>query len=213
MPSQSKNNFNGIAPVYDLLSTLIFGNTLLKAQKAFLHLIPENATILFIGGGTGKILPDILKRKPQAIWYVEKSEKMLQQARKRISNLSMLPIHWIEGDENHPVVKENQFDVVLTFFLFDLFDKPTLHTLIQRLYASLKSNGLWMVADFAPQNKTWIARTLMKSMYTFFRIVSQVQASQLESYIDILESLSLHPVHSKLFYARMIQSIVYRKTI
>ncbi len=204
-----ENDFDRIAPVYDWLGFVVFGDTILQAQQALISHIPERATILFIGGGTGKILPEILKRDPVRVCYVEKSEKMLARAKKRTQSTA---VDWINGDENHPAVKSGNFDVVITFFLLDLFDEPSLHHLMQNLTNTLPTNGLWLFADFAPKNHHFFARLLLRCMYVFFRLTATVQAHYLADFRALFEELGFHKVQNRDFYFGLIESTVYRKT-
>jgi len=195
--SKYKNDFDGIAPLYDGLAFLVFGHTIFRAQQALISYIPPQSTILFIGGGTGKILPEILQRNPRRICYVEKSEKMLQRARQRISPADMAALDWILGDENHRVVVQGQFDVVITFFLLDLFDEPSLHRLVRTLNQSLKPGGQWLVADFNSQAGGFTAQWLIRIMYCFFRLVSRVQARRMGNFPAVFRQLYLCEIQQK----------------
>ena len=54
---QNRTNFNYIAPFYDTLCQLVFGQRVKNAQIESLKFIPANSTILIAGGGTGWIPP------------------------------------------------------------------------------------------------------------------------------------------------------------
>ena len=81
------NDFNFIAPFYDVLARIVFGNAILKAQTTHLSEINENDQVLILGGGTGKLLEHI----PfcDRVDYVEKSEKMIRIAKRRLVNRSV----------------------------------------------------------------------------------------------------------------------------
>ena len=49
-------NYNNIAWIYDWLAKVVFGRKQELASRAFLRIIPNDAKILVIGGGTGKII-------------------------------------------------------------------------------------------------------------------------------------------------------------
>ena len=67
-------NYNKIAPVYDMLSRLVFGKAIVNAQRRLLPGLPRGEyRLLIVGGGTGWILDELGKQKPQGITidYVE----------------------------------------------------------------------------------------------------------------------------------------------
>ena len=79
-------NYNKIAPVYDLLSRLVFGGAIVNAQRLLLPGLPRGQyRVLIVGGGTGWILDELGKQRPQGITvdYVEVSEKMISISKKR----------------------------------------------------------------------------------------------------------------------------------
>ena len=50
------NGFDKIAPFYDSLKRLVFGNALAESQRALLASIKKNGNVLIIGGGPEKYL-------------------------------------------------------------------------------------------------------------------------------------------------------------
>ncbi|MEZ4686196.1 MAG: hypothetical protein R3B47_09055 [Bacteroidia bacterium] len=64
-------SFNRLAPVYDFLASLVFGNRIRQAQRWLLDFIPEGSSILILGGGTGWILEELAEKahiQPCTIW-------------------------------------------------------------------------------------------------------------------------------------------------
>src|SRR5690606_22865871 len=101
--SVNNTNFDSIAPIYDGLSRLVFGNALQRAQTEHISLIPPNSNVLLIGGGSGWLLEQLLTYSPLAeVTYLEVSPKMLQLAQLRMSKQdSTSPqIAFRLGDEN-----------------------------------------------------------------------------------------------------------------
>jgi ubiquinone/menaquinone biosynthesis C-methylase UbiE len=77
-------SFDPVAPFYDSLAFIVYGNTLIRAKKAFIHCLPEKGKLLLIGGGTGNILNDVLRsRKALFIDFIEPSKKMISLAVKK----------------------------------------------------------------------------------------------------------------------------------
>ena len=202
--------------MYDGLSRLVFGNSLRRAQTEFLSRIPQRAKVLLIGGGSGWLLEQLLKQQPLVeVTYLEVSSKMLHLAQRRIRQ-HVPPTHsnidFRLGDENSLQPNE-MFDVILTPFLLDLFPERRLLYLMDRLSSVLRPQGLWVFSDFWP-NQTPIPgwqRLLLKSMYTFFGIVSHVDASRLPDFSTHFARQPLQLEASATFYGGLVQARVYRK--
>ncbi|WP_370583222.1 class I SAM-dependent methyltransferase [Pontibacter sp. FD36] len=212
----SNTNFNSIAPVYDGLSRLVFGNALRRAQVAHLSLIPAKANVLLIGGGSGWLLEQLLRYSPLVkVTYLEASEKMLKMTRRRIGQRTpaALPnITFRLGTEDSLQYGET-YDVILTPFLLDLFPDERLVYLMDRLCAALHPQGLWLFSDFWPTQVPAPAwhRLLLRSMYTFFGKVSQVSATRLPDFDRHFARLPLYELEATAFYGGLVQAKVYRK--
>ena len=216
LPQSNNTNFDSIAPMYDGLSRVVFGNSLRRAQTEFLSLIPQHANVLLIGGGSGWLLEQLLQQQPLVtVTYLEVSSKMLDLARQRIrQHLTSLDsnINFRLGDENS-LLPDEDFDVVLTPFLLDLFPEKRLLYLMDRLSSVLRPQGLWLFSDFWPDQTPipgW-QRLLLKSMYTFFGIVSHVKASRLPDFTAHFARQPLQLEASATFYCGLVQARVYRK--
>ncbi len=106
-----------------------------------------------------------------------------------------------------------QFDVVITPFILDLFPEKRLTQLMQRLYAVLIPEGVWLFADFCPvqQKPPFWQKLLAKSMYLFFGILSDVKAKQLPDYKTQFSELNLQEQATKSFNKGFVQAKVFRK--
>ena len=100
MNSKKINGFDVIAPVYDGLATMVFGRAIRKAELHYLSEVREGSKVLVVGGGTGRLLADLLKINPNCqIWYVEASEAMVRIARSNIRKLPNANVHFIHGTQ------------------------------------------------------------------------------------------------------------------
>src|SRR5579872_6146211 len=117
------NEFDGISTIYDQLSQLVFGENLVESQKTFLKKIPNQSTILILGGGTGWILVELLKAQPNCeVWYIEASQKMISLSKEKTKSDNR--VHFIHGTEDQ--IPDVKFDVVITNFYLDLFDDDSI---------------------------------------------------------------------------------------
>jgi len=113
-------NYNNSAWFYDRASKLVYGRALVRAQVYLLRSIPAQSKILIVGGGTGWILEEIAKIHPSGlkITYVEVAPKMMALSKKRKPDDN--GVDFI-NDAVENVALQNDYDVVITPFLFDNF--------------------------------------------------------------------------------------------
>ncbi|WP_276499262.1 class I SAM-dependent methyltransferase [Pontibacter litorisediminis] len=216
MPQLPDSGFNRVASFYDALARLVYGDALQQAQLALLPFVPQEARVLVIGGGTGWVLERLLKTgKNLGILYLDAAPAMLERARQKYGKYKQ-PHHcqvaFRLGTEQ-ALQPEEQFDVILTPFLLDLFPPQRLQQLMSKLAAALAPDGQWLLADFWPvqQPVPWWQRLLTKGMYTFFGWMSDVQARQLPNYHAHFTSLYFEEKHSQSFYSGMVQAKVFRR--
>ncbi|WP_018479704.1 class I SAM-dependent methyltransferase [Pontibacter roseus] len=216
MQPHPDSGFDSVAPFYDGLSRLVFGDALRQAQLIFLPAIPNQPRVLLIGGGSGWLLEQLLRLRPgMTVTYLEASSKMLQRARQRIAGKdSALPHRVIFrlGTED-ALLPHEQFDVILTPFLLDLFPDERLQHLMDRLFDALTADGLWFFSDFWPAQTPpplW-QRLLLKIMYAFFGIISGVKATAIPDFARHFARFALQEEASNAFYGGMVQAKVFRK--
>ncbi len=217
-----KVNFDSISAVYDRLARLVFGKEIINAQRYFLPFIPENAQILIIGGGTGWILTEILALgKPITnITYIDSSEKMIQAAKKKTEEYiisrkakTFPDIEFITGTENN-IPPERKYDVVITYFVLDVFNDKDLGKAMLTIKNATKAHGLWLFSDFTvsnhPVHSKW-QLLLIKIMYLFFRWTSNLSNTKLPDFEQHFQNLAYSPAVSASFYLGMIVSRIYRR--
>lgn len=205
MPS----NYDNAAWFYDRLSRLVYGNKLIKAQTALLPLVPPDSKILIVGGGTGRIIEEIVKIHASGlnIAYVEVSANMMALSQKR--QVLQNQVTYI----NKPIEEvelSKDFDVVITAFLFDNFLPETFNSVFYQLHKALKTGGLWINTDFQLNYKWW-QPLLLKSMYMFFNLLGCMEAKNLIS-IEPYFQKSNYQIHTKkLFFNEFISTVAYQK--
>jgi len=209
MSPQSLKGFDRLAPVYDRFARLVYGSAIRDAQLFFLSTIPPTANVLILGGGTGWLLNDLFKTRPECrVCYVEASAKMLALAQQQLPAQKKGQVHFILGTEDAiPTVRP--FDAVITAFYLDLFSPDTLRCIIDKVSASLTSSGIWLVSDFTTP-KTWWQKALLKIMYIFFRRVCGIEATHLPAWDQALVGCGWHATGEKLFFHGFIKSVTYR---
>ena len=195
-----------MAPVYDVLARIVFGNAIVVSQTVFLEQIGEGSKILILGGGTGWLLNKIDERDSSCeVWYVELSERMIERACKRKMNCK---IHFIQGTEELIPV-DKKFDVVITNFYLDLFSNDRVKRVIDRINHHTHASTLWIITDF--KNTIWWQRCMLRCMYTFFRIVCKIEASQLPDWPGYLGHNGWREDSTRQWYNGFIESSIWNR--
>ncbi|WP_448701155.1 class I SAM-dependent methyltransferase [Mucilaginibacter sp. AW1-3] len=202
-------NYDNSARFYDKLSRMVYGKALVTSQVYLLQFIPPGASVLIVGGGTGWILEEITKLHPSGlkITYIEISAKMTALARGR--NVAGNQVTFI----NQPVEEVNSnenFDVIITPFLFDNFSELTMQKVFTHLHAQLKPKGLWLFTDFQLTGKLWQS-VLLKSMYYFFSILCGIETTTMPDIESQFVKYGYKKTAVKTFFGEFIISTEYQK--
>ena len=206
-----KPTFDYIAPFYDTLAFMVYGNNLRKAKMEFFQLLPQQGRLLLMGGGTGTMLDEILATRNQLIIdYVEASSKMITIARKNSNPLYHSQINFITG--NHLQIPQGiTYDAVTSFFVIDCMNQSTATAFAASIVTPLKNGGLFLFADFFHTGNVF-KEYLLWFMYRFFRLTAGIQAAILPDYNTIFDKLPLQEISSKNFLNGFIRSKAFTKT-
>lgn len=206
------NNYDAAAWFYDALAKLVFGKALIRAQQFLIKEIRPKTHLLIVGGGTGWILEELAKVHPSSlkITYVEISAKMIALSRKR--NFGQNEVFFVQKPiESYQLTQK--YDVILTPFLFDNFSVARIQSVFDQLHGSLKSNGLWLLADFQVQKnrqRGW-QKLLLKTMYLFFGWLCSVETSKLIEMDTFFNYKNYIKEAENTFYKGFIIAQVYQK--
>jgi len=163
-------NFDLIAGFYDRLAKVVFGKQWDFVQKAPVKFLENKRKVLIVGGGTGELLENLMD---QDVTYLEISERMIQQAKKR--NIAA-KVEFVTGD--YLLWNSNKrFDAVVMPFFLDCFKEERLQRAINRTKEFLVPGGELIITDF--QHTVWWKNVLVKLMYLFFRLTSQLEGDRL----------------------------------
>ncbi|AKQ44681.1 hypothetical protein TH63_02035 [Rufibacter radiotolerans] len=215
MPS-SLSSFDFIAPVYDALAGVVFKDSQKKAQCRFLSKIPDGATVLVLGGGTGWLLPELFKKSnPKQVLYLEASNAMLEKARRRVRGLpESSRIEFRLGTEL-ALLPQEKFHVIITPFVLDLFTEQEVTAMVQRLSQALMPQGQWLHTDFflSPNlfQKAW-QKPLLWAMYRFFRLVSGISGTGLSPMEEIFRQAGFVPLRQAFFFHCFIKAQLWQKS-
>lgn len=208
-----KGNYDNVAPYYNMLSRLIYGDAILQAERFLVNAISANSFILIVGGGTGQILEEISKKYESGlqITYVDISAKMIELSKKRvIGNNRVNFINQAIAD----VAFNHRFDVVITSFFFDNFSACTAKLIFDKIHTLLKPEALWLFSDFqlSEKNSLW-QKLLLNSMYFFFRFLCGIEASHLPDTDFLFQKYKYQCIFKQTFYKKFIYSSIYLKPV
>jgi tRNA (cmo5U34)-methyltransferase len=130
-----------------------------------------------VGEGNGRFLKSLMAAKAAGqVTVVEKSHQMVCLAKKRLVNTGQAALEFLEADFRQCQFTE-RFNCVVTHFFLDLFNPPSQLAIIEKMAELVAEGGIWINVDFTPA-RTIRGRALMWLAYTFFRILSQVEAGR-----------------------------------
>jgi tRNA (cmo5U34)-methyltransferase len=177
--NDSGNQFDLVARIYPALEQCVFGSRLNRARHSFFDEVVQEERILLVGEGNGRFLTSLLEHKNKGcVEVVEKSAVMIGLAKDRIRRLGEIrcDLKFIETDvrEYHPAKK---FDCVVTHFFLDAFNPLAQRSVIKRIAELTTPSGTWINVDFLPA-RTLRGDIFMWLQYTFFRLVSRLEASR-----------------------------------
>lgn len=202
-------DYDLIARLYDPLSRVVFGRTLMQAQQVLLPCIPPHSHILIAGGGTGWILERIaaIYGEGLVIDYVEPSERMMELSRQRLCGNNTVRFHQVPIEE---FASGERYGIVITPFLFDNFTADKARQVFDHIAAMQDSSSLWLYTDYhvAAGSPLW-QRILLRTMYRFFRIVSGVETQEMPDMTPLFQRSHV-PVYTRRFYRAFILSVAYR---
>jgi tRNA (cmo5U34)-methyltransferase len=204
--------FDRVAWCYDVLASLVFGPAQRRAQRAALDHLPATAAprVLILGGGTGWVLTEVLRRRPQAtVLYLDASPNMLARARKRLAQAcpqAQAQVEFRHGTQAALGPSEG-FDVLITFFVLDCIALPELDEALARLRAAQRPGAPWLLVDFRPARRGW-RRWLLAAMYAFFRLTTGLRASELPDLRGALGRRGLRRTWEATFFGQAIEAVV-----
>lgn len=204
--------FDRVAWFYDALAGLVFGASQQAAQRAALGGLPSGAPhVLILGGGTGWVLSEVLRRAPAAmVLYLEASPNMLARAKARLAHEFPQAVGKVEFRHGtqaalHP---NERFGAIITFFVLDCIPSADLEAALALLRAAQRPGAPWLVADFRPARHGW-RRWLLQLMYLFFRLTTGLRAREMPDLRAELGRLGLVACPPQLFFGGAMEGLIF----
>ncbi len=207
----SFNGYNLLAPYYQFLVKLVYGDLLFTAQTYYLKRLSSTdrhpKIILIIGGGTGQLLLFCLKKFPDArICCVELSEGMVKITKTKLNLNDTARIDFYIEDIL-TWSSSIKFDFVLIPFVLDLLIEKDRKHLLKIASKNLSASGKILVTDFRKGNGIFQS-LLIGFMYWSFRILNATQNNSLPEYEALFASTQLSIEREKRFGKRLLNELV-----
>lgn len=204
------NSFDFISRIYDTLAFAVFGHTIRTSQLTHLGEIASAKRILILGGGTGWLLLEVLKANANGnITYIEASEQMLSRSRTHCSRYDKGRVEYIHGTEEL-LTANDRFDAVIANFYFDLFKDESLHRVARKINLASADGALLLATDFR-EPRTAGQRILLRTMYAFFKLVANIEASRLPEWVRFIGDCGFTETKTTWFYNGFIASVIFKK--
>ncbi|HXC04571.1 MAG TPA: class I SAM-dependent methyltransferase, partial [Bacteroidia bacterium] len=209
--------FDRLAPVYDSLARFFSGNGIERAQLHFLGLLRPAQRILVFGGGTGVLLPHLLRLNPGAqIWFVDLSGEMIRKAKKRVEQecpRQLQDIHFVEGSYTD-LPESGRVDLMITPFVLDCFRDPELGRVMKALASRLASGGQWLFVDFTNPEPGYVkpfASFLHTCLYFFFNLFCHLGVRKLPLFSLAFAAVEFRLQAEKKFCGSLLTARIYER--
>lgn len=218
--SRISRGFDRIAPVYESLGRFFVGRSLFQSQVWEIPRLPENCSVLIVGGGAGGFLSELLASgKARQVCYVDISPKMIELSRTRIEKLlrdtgdRTCQVEFITGTVDD-IPAWGDYDVVITNFFLDLFTTEETVRLVAKLDCHLRPGGLWCFSDFCLKDRTSskvLKELYISSLYASFGMFCGISGRRLPPYEAVFRAADYEARDEASFGRDMIRSVIYRK--
>ncbi|MFY0687697.1 MAG: class I SAM-dependent methyltransferase [Cyclobacteriaceae bacterium] len=196
------NDFDRIAPYYDSLVKLVFGNALLEASIHFFDGIRRYDRLLVVGGGTGRILPYL--DHCEQIDYVEMSTEMIERAKANsLSHVNFIQQDFLELDDD-------LYDVVLCPFFLDVFGPEKLKAVMNKIEGLLLPGGKLVVTDFTMPS-SGLQQLFLNAMLKFFKWTTRLESNKLPDIKALVHTAGFDVIDEAEYYNEWVFSGIYQK--
>jgi ubiquinone/menaquinone biosynthesis C-methylase UbiE len=164
------------------LEHAVFGAALEQARTSSLSLAQAAHAVLLVGEGNGRFLQRLLPclRAGAQVTVVEASAGMLRSAARRCRHRRQdVDVVFRQGDARHLPDADTPFDLIVTHFFFDLYERRSQAAVIAGVTRNTAERAVWCDVDFVDASSRWHQRYLMWTQYRFFRVVTGLEAKRL----------------------------------
>ena len=182
----SDSHFDRAASWYDRVAGLVFGSSIRSLERSLLDKLEGRQSLVWIGGGTGEILPEIIRHYPElSIEYIEISSEMSERAKRRLGREEDHKVRFWHSFEAYSQESSND-DTLLLSCVMDVFDEEELQVTLSKWTSDRPTI---LAVDFIIPGKgpgRLLANFLIPMMYRFFQITIGLPAHSLPDWRQAL---------------------------
>ena len=208
--------YDQLSHIYRLVEFIAFGRALERARFHHFSQLRDCKRILLLGDGDGRGLALACRVAPHArIDSIDFSAGMLARAARRLRPEDRSRVTLRQADALAFNFPADTYDAVTTFFFLDCFSGEQVRAFIDHLRPALKSNALWLYADFAlpPSGVLRLrARVWLALMHAFFRWQTGLAVRALPPAKDLLHAAGYSLQTETSWQGRFILSAVFTQT-
>lgn len=119
--------------------------------------MPEGGTVVDLGTGRGRMLPELVARAT-AVIGVDASPAMLTEARRRASEAGLYGVDLRLGDLAHLPLQDNEADAVIANMVLHHLPEPA--RAFGEILRVLRPGGQLLIGEFMPHDQEWMRETL-----------------------------------------------------
>jgi ubiquinone/menaquinone biosynthesis C-methylase UbiE len=214
----SHSGFDKLAPFYRLMEKLVAGKILQEARTAHTDKLQQPSNVLMLGEGPGRLLAHLLDRLPSAHFLVmDQSQGMLNQALKCLqrTHSDCSRITWLNRNILTQDIPDGPYDLITTPFFLDCFTQDQLDLIIPSIASRSAQQCHWLLIDFqipaTGKFRSTRARCVHRLMYTFFRIITGIDADHVVEPDSLMEAAGFRRLSRLEFNAGLIRSDLWRR--
>ena len=178
-----KNNYEAIAPIYDSLKKLVFGDSLIKTELHFLKSANHIEHLLVIGCGSAKFIEELDMQKTEKITLIDSSKKMCLLAKRRINRLDLEDKIKVQNVDFFKWHSNEKYSHISAAFFLDCLNDSQIDEVLNKMKKLVEKDGRLIVSDFARNtgDKAFY-NVLIRSMYLFFNFCHCIQRTNTPDY-------------------------------
>lgn len=194
MRGRPEINFDKVAPYYDKVLQLCFGNRITRLEQQAIEKLSHGESALVVGGGSGRTTRLLsASNKFKHIHQHELSPAMnrMAQARGGYDNKRCT-----FGTDLSAIERCTPFDVIIFPFVLDCYQESSIPLLIEEHKKWMKPNAEWLIIDFSSNGESlnrsrWLRSVFIGMLYQFFRVSSGISANALPRIANALTSCAM----------------------
>ena len=174
--------FDRLSPCYAQLARLLSAGLIPASRTLLVGRVATARRALILGGGAGEFLIALLESGfDGTVVCLDISPGMLRRTRARLEKQRPHDEHRVElrCGEVHTLAGGDEFDLICTHYVLDLFGTDELERVMRRLDRALIAGGRWLCTDFLPPHGGVARRRLhgglVRLLYGFFGLVCAIE--------------------------------------